>query len=220
MQREFSSSCTTIFLPYRPHEIRFQVQPSAYASERFSPVSPGTPYTIFHLFMVIHQEGIVTLFEFYTNLRKDILKQISGVEDSNGYSSWDNTTPNHIIKIHLNSILKDYILKSKEFGVYVITRYAHCARSAHEGYPTENRYDLNIPYQDDQFLWGTYQLFQGERISICPCSENNRPHKNYVIDDIVYKKTHEEKDCDTIALILFDISEAIKMRRTKSKIRH
>ncbi|WP_155943645.1 hypothetical protein [Zestomonas thermotolerans] len=151
----------------------------------------------------------MTLFEFYTNLRKDVLKQISGVEDSNGYFSWDNTTPNYLIKIRLESLLADYIVKAKEFGIYVVTRYARCARSAHEGYPTENRYGLDIPYQDDQFVWGADQLFQGERISTCPCSTKNKPHKNYVIDDIIYKKSYNEKDCKIISSIFCDISEAI-----------
>lgn len=88
----------------------------------------------------------MTLFEFYAKLRKEVLKQISGVENSNGYLSWDNTTPNYIIKARLVSLLDRYIDAAKEFGVYVVTRYCDCSRTTHDGYPTENRYGLKIHY--------------------------------------------------------------------------
>lgn len=164
----------------------------------------------------------MTLFEFYTNLRKDMLKQISGVEDSNGYFSWDNTTPNHLIKSRLESLLEKYIIESKEFGVYIVTRYANCARRAHEGFPVANRYGLEVHYQDDQFIWGADQLYQGSRISTCPCSPRNKPNNNHVIDDIIYKKTSNSTDCKIIASILSDIHEAIENsadKKSRSGIR-
>ncbi|AXL68690.1 hypothetical protein KUT41_26715 [Pseudomonas aeruginosa] len=151
----------------------------------------------------------MTLFKFYSNLRKEILREISGVENSNGYLSWDNTTPNYIIKSRLKSILDRYIDAAREFGVYVITRYSDCSKPTHDGYPTENRYGLNIQYQDDQYVWNSYQLFQGKRVSTCPCHPANKLKENWVIDDIIYKKSANAEDCIIISLILTDISEAI-----------
>jgi hypothetical protein len=165
----------------------------------------------------------MTLFEFYTNLRRDVLRQISGVEDSNGYLSWDNTTPNYLIKSRLESLLEKYILEAKEFGVYVVTRYANCARGTHgDGYPVENRYGLEIQYQDAHFLWEGDQLYQGLRISTCPCSPQNKPNKNHVIDDIIYIKSCNMADCSKISAMLCDIHEAVKNaadKKTRSGIR-
>lgn len=152
----------------------------------------------------------MTLFEFYANLRRDVLRQISGVEGSNGYFTWDSTTPNYLIKSRLESLLEKYIMEANAFGVYVVTRYANCARRAHDGYPVENRYGFEIQYQDAQFVWGAEQLYQGPRISTCPCSPQNKPNKNYIIDDIIFRKSSNMADCGAISAILCDIHEAIE----------
>jgi len=164
----------------------------------------------------------MTLFEFYINLRKDVLRQISGVGNSNGYFLWDNTTPNYLIKYRLELLLDQYIMDAKAFGVYVVTRYADCSCGAHDGYPVENRYGLKIQYQDEQFVWEGCQLYQGPRISTCPCSTQNKPNKNHVIDDIIYSKSSIIADCRKISAILFDIHEAIVNaadKKTRSGIR-
>lgn len=164
----------------------------------------------------------MTLFEFYANLRRDVLRQISGVEDSNGYFSWDNTTPNLLIKLRLEYLLEQYVMEAKTFGVYVVTRYANCARKAHDGYPVENRYGLEIKYQDALFVWGADHLYQGPRISTCPCSPQNKPSKNQVIDEIIYSKSSSMADCSVISAILCDIHEAIEnaaAKKTRSGIR-
>ena len=157
-------------------------------------------------------------FEFYVSLREDILKVISGVENANGYWGWDDTTPNWVTKNRLETLLDKYVLLAKEFGLYVVTRYATCTNPKHEWDPTTNRYGISIPYQDERFVWGSEQLFQGERTSTCPCSPKNKPHKNHVIDDIIYEKTGLLEDCQKIALILEDLSEAAdKSRDNKSR---
>lgn len=155
------------------------------------------------------------IFDFYVGLREEILRQISGVENANGYLGWDDTTPNWITKDRLESLLEKYVLLAREFGVYIVTRYANCANPKHEWYPTTNRYGISIPYQDERFIWGSDQLYQGDRTSTCPCSPKNKPHKNYVIDDIVYEKGFNAKDCENIALILEDISDAVEHSRDK-----
>ncbi|MGG6351642.1 hypothetical protein [Pseudomonas putida] len=157
-------------------------------------------------------------FEFYVSLREDILKVISGVENANGYWGWDDTTPNWVTKNRLETLLEKYIFLAKELGLYVVTRYSTCANPRHEWYPTTNRYGISIPYQDERFVWGGEQLYQGERTSTCPCSPKNKPHKNYVIDDIIYEQAANAEDCKQIALILEDLSEAIgKSRDNKSR---
>ncbi|MCY1286497.1 hypothetical protein D9M69_388250 [compost metagenome] len=157
----------------------------------------------------------MTLFEFYSCLRKEVLEQISGVENSNGYLSWDDTTPNYLTKIRLESLLQKYILLAKDFGVYVVTRYSSCSNAKHEGYPTESRYGLPISYQEPGFIWEGDQLFQGRRVSTCPCSPKNKPNSNWVIDDFVYKETTNIDECRRIAHILEDISEAIEKAEDK-----
>lgn len=157
-------------------------------------------------------------FEFYVSLRQDILKIISGVENANGYWGWDDTTPNWVTKNRLETLLEKYVLLAKELGLYVVTRYATCANPRHEWYPTTNRYGITIPYQDERFVWGGEQLYQGERTSTCPCSPKNKPHKNHVIDDIIYEQAASAENCKQIALILEDLSEAIgKSRDNKSR---
>jgi hypothetical protein len=152
----------------------------------------------------------MTILKFYLGLREEILKQISGVENSKGYYSWDDTTPNWLTKSRLESLLEKNILLAKELGVYIVTRYTQCSNPKHEWYPTTNRYGMTIPYQDERFIWDGRQLYQNERLSTCPCSPKNKPHKNWVIDDIIYDKSVEIENCKTIALILEDISDAIK----------
>lgn len=160
--------------------------------------------------------------EFYLALRDEILKSISGVENSNGYYSWDDTSPNWLTKSRLDSLLEKYILLAKNLGVYVVTRYAECGNKKHEGYPTTNRYGLSIPYQDESFVWAGEQLDQGYRLSTCPCSSQNQPHKNWIIDDIIYDRKFNEKDCENIALIIQDIKMAVEKsgeKKVRSGIR-
>lgn len=163
-------------------------------------------------------EGVMELLEFYINLRRDVLEQISGVKDSNGYFSWDSTTPNYLIKSRLEYLFEQYTMEARTFGIYVVTRYANCAHKGHDGYPVSNKYGLEINYQDAQFLWGAGQLYQGPRISTCPCSPKNKPSINHVIDEIIYTKSSNMDDCKIISATLCDIHEAIE-NATEKKAR-
>ncbi len=152
----------------------------------------------------------MTFFEFCASLREEVLAQISGVKNSNGYLSWDNTTPNSTIKHRLELMLDKYVMQAKEFGIYVVTRYSSCSNISHNGYPTENRYGVSINYQDSNFIWSGDQLYQGPRNSKCPCSKSNRSSLNHVIDDIIYDKSANLEKCRELAHILQDISESIQ----------
>jgi hypothetical protein len=149
------------------------------------------------------------LIEFYAGIRKEILELISGLANSNGYISWDNTTPNYVTRSRLESHRSKYIDIAKQFGVYVVTRYSSCSNLKHEGYPTEDRYGLGIIYRDTRFIWGSDQLYQGYRYSTCPCNSGNRPHQNTVIDDVIFAIGANIETCRRIASILDDLSEAI-----------
>ncbi|MFJ3413739.1 hypothetical protein [Pseudomonas protegens] len=151
----------------------------------------------------------MTLFQFYSELREETLKLISGVKNSNGYYSWDNTTPNYTLKFYIERLLNQYILLAREVGVYVVTRYAGCSNPKHHDYPTQNRYGLSIEYQDKKYFWPGSQLYQGKRLSVCPCSPENTQGENYVIDDFVYRLEADAKICDRIVEIFEDFSHAI-----------
>lgn len=151
-----------------------------------------------------------TFFEFCASLREEVLKQLSGVENSNGYLSWDTTTPNGTIGRRLDLMLNKYILQSREFGVHIVTRYSSCSNPNHRDYPTENRYDLSISYLDPNFIWGGGQLYQGPRRSKCPCSEHNKVDMNHVIDDIIYGKDADLDKCKQLDRIFQDISTSMQ----------
>lgn len=151
----------------------------------------------------------MTLIEFYAGIRKEILERISGVANSNGYISWDNTTPNYVTKSRLESLHSKYFDLAKQFGVYVVTRYSSCSNPKHEGYPTEDRYGLRITYRDPRFIWDGDQLYQGDRYSTCPCRSGNTPSQNHVIDDVIFAIGADIETCRRIASILEDVSEAI-----------
>ncbi|MDB6060855.1 MAG: hypothetical protein JWM78_958 [Verrucomicrobiaceae bacterium] len=151
----------------------------------------------------------MTLFDFYVSLRKHLLDQISGVENANTNLYWDDTTPNSTTKRQLVALLDKYTLLSNKFGVFVVTRYSRCAIEWHVNFPTENRYGISIDYKDPRFVWNGDQLFQGERLSICPCSTDNKLCSNQVIDDLIYDTESNHLECERIFLILQDIASSI-----------
>lgn len=164
----------------------------------------------------------MSIFKFYVELRADLLEQLSGVQNSNGYLSWDNTTPNYILKTRLERLLDKYVKKVGALGMYKVTRYANCSNPNHDGYPTENGYGLNIVYGDDSFIWNHQQIFQGERICCCPCSSANKVGKSHVIDEFVYNSESAAKLGEMLFDILDDVSSAIKRssdNRSRSGIR-
>ncbi|MDH4555749.1 hypothetical protein E8F11_11295 [Pseudomonas sp. BN417] len=166
----------------------------------------------------------MTIFDFYVGLREEILKQISGIDNSNanwGWS-WDDSTPNCVVKERLELLLGKYVPLAKEFGVYIVTRYPMCKNPKHWLYPTTNRYGIPIPYKDARFVWSGRELFHGWRLSICPCSSTNEPRENMVIDEFICDKAASIGEFNKIALIFEDISAAImnsKDKKSRSGIR-
>ena len=114
-------------------------------------------------------------FKYFASLRKELLKVITGVENS-GYSLfWDESTPNWITKNRLETIFDKYLLLSQKYGLYIVTRHCNCHNPKHgydgDEYPITNRYGLNIKYHDEKFHWRGGQTYQGDRKCICPCSQ-------------------------------------------------
>ncbi len=171
------------------------------------------------------KESSVKINQFYANLRSQLKKVITGVQDADGLF-WDNTTPNSSIRRELESLLTANLeLVAKHFGVYVVTRHSSCPNKQHNNfhYPTSNNFGLDIKYGDSRYKWTMYQLFQGERYCICACSDMNKPTNHWVIDDFVYDKEMERNfDADKLINILSDIVEAIDSageKRPRSAIR-
>lgn len=52
-------------------------------------------------------------------------------------------------------------------------------------------------------------MYQGDRVCVCPCSNENEPTKHWVIDDVVYDKGADQYLCKNLEHILSDINEAV-----------
>ncbi|MGL1031743.1 hypothetical protein [Vibrio vulnificus] len=164
--------------------------------------------------------------QFYANLRSQLKKVITGVQDADGLF-WDNTTPNSSIRRELENLLANNLqLAAKHFGVYVVTRHSSCPNKHHNtnfDYPTSNNFGIDIEYGDARYKWTGYQLFQGERYCTCACSSKNKPTNHWVIDDFVYEKELKRNfDVDSLIIILGDIGDAIDSageKRPRSAIR-
>lgn len=166
--------------------------------------------------------GAVTFFDYLVSLRAEIIKLISGVENSNGYFGWDTTTPNWVTKNQLERLIEKYVVLAKERGVYVVTRYSSCDNPKHPEYPTEDRYGLSITYKDKRFVWNGYQLYQGARESKCPCAKENKLNNNHVIDDFVCDPGANVDECNKISEILSDLPKALNhsgRNQTRSGVR-
>jgi hypothetical protein len=157
----------------------------------------------------MHQKGHMEYFEYYTALRSEILEIISGVENASHSFAWDNTTPNWVSKGTLEKLFSKYLNAARNFGLYVVTRHTECQNLNHGFYPTSNNYGFSIPYRSDEYVWGGGQMYQGSRLCTCPCSNENIQTAHSVIDDVVYDKKADLRQCENLEDILSDINKAI-----------
>lgn len=148
-------------------------------------------------------------FKYFADLRSDILEVISGVQNAEARLFWDNTTPNYITRGRLEKLFQKYLSTASSFGLYVVTRHTDCPNPKHREYPTNNNYGLVIPYNSEKYVWNGGQIYQGDRVCICPCSNDNEPTKHWVIDDVVYDKGSDQNLCNNLDNILMDINEAV-----------
>lgn len=147
----------------------------------------------------------MSIFEYYASLRAEILKIVTGVENSNWSLFWDNTTPNYVTKRKLEELYKKYLAEAKKFGLYVVTRHCDCPNPKHPDYPASNGYGFAITYRDQSYVWNGGQMYQGPRTCVWPCSPKNKQSQHHVIDDVIYDKSADQELCNKLENILFDV---------------
>ncbi|WP_108945505.1 hypothetical protein [Shewanella halifaxensis] len=139
----------------------------------------------------------MNILKFYVQLRSELIKVITGVKDSGLSLSWDDSTPNYITKSNLEKIYSDYFkIAGNYYGVYLVTRHCSCPNKMHDevdgGYPTSNEYGFEIKYHSKQYKNTGFQMYQGNRLCICPCSLENKVTKHWVIDDVVFEQRKDD----------------------------
>lgn len=154
-------------------------------------------------------------FDYYSNLRSSLIEIISGVENSNGSIFWDNTQPNWKTKNKIDKVLKENLMRARDFGLLVVTRHLDCENKHHSGYPISNDYGIKIEYKDTSYVWNGGQLYQGKRFCICPCSNKNKQTEHWVIDDVIYASDADIDFCSSLESIISDISQAQNCAKDK-----
>lgn len=154
-------------------------------------------------------------WELFVTVRREILSIISGIENADSYTRWDNTTPNSTTRRKLEQFLNTAKKSAAEFGVYIVTRHIDCGSPEHDvssdehGYVWADPYGLGVKWQDTRFIWKGEQLFQGKREGACPCSERYDLNGHPVIDDVVYSHDANFQVASTLVAVMSDIQEAI-----------
>lgn len=148
------------------------------------------------------------LFNFYVSLRKELLEQISGVNDAYMWSAWNDKSPNWLTKKNISILFEKYLDIAKSYGIYTITRHSSCGNSLHKKhYYISNEAGLKLDYPSEKYELGGPQLFQGEKNTICPCSNISTTH--HIIIDVVYFKNSRINDPKKLCEIFSHIHDAI-----------
>lgn len=148
------------------------------------------------------------LIDLLIEMRRDLLSIVRGVENANGYFTWDTTTPNSTTRFRLCNLLQKHLLTAERFGIYCVTRHCSCPQSGHIDYIIEEARHGVKQYQDDTFKWSGLQLYQGDRLSVCPCKVGTMPSTHWVIDELIVRKHGATKRHDRLADALSDIQNA------------
>ncbi|CAM3983105.1 hypothetical protein EV679_2864 [Kerstersia gyiorum] len=150
------------------------------------------------------------IIEQLIELRRDILDAIGTVVDADGGMYWDTTRPNSTTRAVLNGLLDKHLLLAEKFGIYVVTRHCSCPNPIHNGYViSKGRHGIK-KMGDPSFIWTGDQLFQGDRLSTCPCSSHAKPTKHWVIDEIVVRKHGATKRHNVLVNAVSDLEQAIE----------
>ena len=148
------------------------------------------------------------IIDLLIEMRSDLLSIIRGVENANVFFTWDTTAPNSTTRLRLNRFLEKYLLAAENFGVYYVTRHTSCPRSEHKDEIIEKGRHGVQKFRDEMFKWPGYQLYQGDRVSICPCKPGSKPSKHHVIDELIVRKHGATKRHDRLIDALSDIQDA------------
>ena len=152
----------------------------------------------------------ISFFEYLVFIRSEIIKIITGVENSTGLG-WDDASPNWSTKSRLISLKSKYLLRSKKYGVEVVTRVNHCDNPEHyniyDGFFTVDGKDFYLVYPSERhvmiYIDNEYKCFK------CPCSKNNEYKRNKVQFFLIYNKENNEFLCSSLGDIFMDIQFAI-----------
>jgi hypothetical protein len=128
----------------------------------------------------------MSLIDLLIDLRTSILQLIRGVENSRGSLCWDTTTPNAATRHALRKLLSRQLSAVQRFGVYQVTRHT-CPLPEHAGYVIEPGAHGITEFGDARFRWAGHQLYQGARVSACPCAIDARPTRHDVIDELIVR---------------------------------
>jgi hypothetical protein len=154
-------------------------------------------------------------FEYLVSLRKELMGQIGVIENARHSLWWDNTASNYSTRRSLVNVLERYTTAAADHGILVVTRHCDCPNKQHPEYPTSNQYGFAIPYRSKKLVWEGDQLYQGNRLCKCPCSDRNAPSDHWVIDDLVFKRDADLILCRQLSSVLSDIHSAIESSATK-----
>lgn len=141
-------------------------------------------------------------------VRRDLLSIVRGVKHANGHFTWDTTTPNPTTRFQLCNLPQNYLLAAEKFGIYCVTCHCSCPRSEHTDYIIEKAGHSVHHFNDEAFEWPGTQLYQGDRVSVCPCKLGEKPSNHYVIDELIIREHGATKRHDRLVDALSDIQDA------------
>ena len=99
----------------------------------------------------------MTVFEFYSGLRRDILEEISGVRDASQIF-WNDSRSNSSTKRSLKGIYRSAVKQAGAYGLFIVNRYGYCDSPLHkkrgqDGYVMDKVNGQEIAYRDARFTW-------------------------------------------------------------------
>ena len=134
---------------------------------------------------------------------------------------WDNTPANSATKRELSAQFAKDVIDAEAQGVLVVTRHVDCPNKNHIEYCVSiSKFGKKYPSQ--KYVWSNWQLYQGERLCKCPCSESNKVSQHTVIDDFFFSVDCDKRVSQAIASYLIDLGRAIDYcegKRPRSGIR-
>ncbi len=167
----------------------------------------------------------LTLFEFYADLRNELLEVIGVVENSKQGWGWDNTQTNWCTQRKLENLFDKYSMLAACFDIHVVKRHSPCGNPRHDkygdgGYVVKKLDGEIIEYSHSKYSWSN--LKQGNLNCVCPCSKDNEKTNHYVLLDVICDKDADQEIYNKMASVMWDIHEAIfnaEDKKPRSSIR-
>lgn len=167
---------------------------------------------------------IMNLFSTLVDARQQLLNVLQDIEEAENSFEWYNAATNDDFRNSLTQIKNEFQKSAMNYGVYVVTRHCDCPNDDHQNFPTTNNFELDLPYPYDckDFTFRHGQIFQGERMCVCPCDEKKEYSRHNVIDDVLYKKDSDIELCEFIERVLCDLSDAVEScgyKKSRSRVK-